>query len=46
MTPDTMVMSILSENDDEVSVDRDDVIKVTKIKVDRLNRKLAQVCFR
>ena len=37
MTFDTMVMSILSENDDEVSVDRDDVIKVTKIKVDRLS---------
>ena len=31
MTFDTMVMSILSENDDKVSVDRDDVIKVTKI---------------
>ena len=38
MTPDTMVMSILSENDDEVSVDRDDVIKVTKIKVDKILR--------
>ena len=37
MTPDTMVMSIYSENVDKVSVDRDDVIKVTKIKVDSLS---------
>ena len=36
MTPDTMVMSILSENDDKVTVDRSDVMKVTKTKVDRL----------
>ena len=33
MTPDTMVMFIWSENVDKVSVDRDDVIKVTKVKV-------------
>ena len=37
MTPDTMVMSIYSENVDKVSVDRDDVIKVTKIKVGSLS---------
>ena len=37
MMLDTMVMFILSEKDVEVSVDRDDVIKVTKIKVDRLS---------
>ena len=33
-----MVMSILSENDDKVSVDRGDAIKVTKIKVDKILR--------
>ena len=37
MTPDTMVMSIQSENVDKVLVDKGDVIKVTKIKVVRLS---------
>ena len=33
MTPDTMVMTILSENNGKVTVDRrGDVIRVTKIK--------------
>ena len=35
-----MVMSILSENDDKVPVDRDDVIKVTKIKSWRIKLKI------
>ena len=35
-----MVMSILSENDDKVSVYRDDVIKVTKIKSWRIKLKI------
>ena len=40
MTPDTMVMSILSENDDKVAIDRDDDIKVTKkfVARDKLTR--------
>ena len=33
MTPDTMVMSIQSENVDKVLVDKGDVIKVTKSKL-------------
>ena len=37
MTPDTIVMSISSENDDKVSVDRVDVIKVTKININGLS---------
>ena len=36
MTPDTIVMSILGGNDVKVSVDGDDVIKVSKIDVVRL----------
>ena len=32
MTPGTMVMTILSENNGKVTVDRGDVIRVTKIK--------------
>ena len=38
MTLNRMVMSIQSENVDKVSVDRDDAIKVTKIKVDKILR--------
>ena len=37
MTLNTMVMSIQSENVNKVTVDRVDVIKVTKIKDDRLS---------
>ena len=33
MTPDTMVMSIQSENVDKVSVDKGDVIKLTNQKL-------------
>ena len=35
-----MVMSILNENDDKVSVDRDDVIKVIKNKSWRIKLKI------
>ena len=40
MTIDTMVMSILSENDDKVAIDRDDDIKMTKkfVARDKLTR--------
>ena len=37
MTLNTVVMSILSENEDKATVDRGDVIRVTKIKVDGLS---------
>ena len=45
MTLNTMVMFILSENDDKVTVDRDDVIRLTKIKVNGSSGKLVQVRF-
>ena len=45
MTLNTMVMFILSENDDKVTVDRDDVIRLTKIKVAGSSGKLVQVRF-
>ena len=37
MMPDTMVISFVCENDEKMSMDRVDVIKVTKIYVDKLS---------
>ena len=45
MTVNTQEICILSENDDKVTVDRDDVIRLTKIKVDGSSGKLVQVRF-
>ena len=45
MTPDTMVMSIWSENVDKVSVDRGDVIKVTKFKSWQIKLKIGTGMF-
>ena len=37
MMPDTMVMTFVCENDEKMLVDKGDVIKVTKIYVDKLS---------
>ena len=37
MMSDTMVISFVCENDEKMSIDRVDVIKVTKIYVDKLS---------